>query len=343
MVVIDLVNSIAIAGLGALLTFALGYGYRRHRDRRLRMRYPVSGRFATIYDDRDGDVTLSARAHTVLRQKGREVSGETIDLSTTRRWILKGEVRPGGIVHGFYSSEDPHDAGLGTFVFTVDGRGGDLDGLWAGYDSVNKEVSGGRYILRRCPDVKISAIQSTDITTVVALLGEALGERYIEPDDVSQIMADPTRGACLVARTPDGDILGAAITSMLGLADLPARLPVGQDDLPRRLGALRYHSSIGLLDALATVPTVRGRGLGTELVNECVRHWRAHGATAALSFGWKSPAGCHIKGVLESCGFRAQFEVEDFWLEDSRLHHYSCPSCGSTCRCSAVVFIRSGL
>jgi hypothetical protein len=49
--VADLVISPVIAGLGSLAAFLLALASRGLRNRRLRKRYPLAGRFITEYED----------------------------------------------------------------------------------------------------------------------------------------------------------------------------------------------------------------------------------------------------------------------------------------------------
>jgi hypothetical protein len=111
----DLVISFVIAGLGSLATFLAGFAARKARDRRHRKKYPVAGRFVTEYEDQTAGGIVIRKATTELKQRGRDVSGITVDIVGGRAWELKGTIETGGFLHGVYKAEDPHDSGQGTF------------------------------------------------------------------------------------------------------------------------------------------------------------------------------------------------------------------------------------
>jgi GNAT superfamily N-acetyltransferase len=335
----DLLASLVLAVAGAALTFVFQRVQREGRNRRLRRQYPVGGLFTTEFEDREGDRVFIEKGLTRIHQHGTDIRGVTSELQSGRCWDLEGSVSPGGFVHGIYTAEDPHDTGMGTFFLRINGSTGDMDGLWAGYDSVNQSITGGRYTFKRCPDADIRVAASQEYPEIVALLGDALGNRYI---DVSQLqrMGQNQAEVCFVAYS-ENRLVGAAIARCVGQEELADVFPQGQavvlEDLP--LG--HYHRRVGFVSAIAVAPDCRGRGLATQLTRTAMKWLREKGATAALSFGWKSSRGCHISGVLNSCGFEAHNEVPGFWTEDSANASYSCPECGKICKCTAVIFTRS--
>lgn len=337
--VIDLTSSLLLGAIGALLTFIIGVTVRAYRQRRLRRSYPIAGDFVTEYDDIEGNDIVRRKAMSSLLQKGRTVTGTTTELDTGRSWQLQGTLNPGGFIFGFYHADDPHDRGSGTFFLEIDGHTGDLHGLWSGYDSVNRKVSSGRYLFFRCPDVMIREVRPHHASRVVALLGEALGERYIEIDDIMNSISDPDR-VCFVAIV-GSEIAGAATASVFSTDELPAQFPVDKREHVQALSMLRYHARIGHLEAVAVSPRFRGRGIATMLVDARLKWFATKTATGVMSFGWQSADGCHIRGVLESFDFREHGVVPDFWTESSKLNHYMCPACGSDCHCSAVIYARA--
>jgi GNAT superfamily N-acetyltransferase len=339
--VTDIVTSLLLAAIGSAITFAVQQIRRRYRNHRLRARYPVEGLFATEFEDRTESGTVVQKGLTRIRQHGMEVSGVTSELQTGRCWNLKGKISSDGFISGVYRAEDPHDTGSGTFFVEIDGATGDMKGLWAGYDSVNHSIEGGQYQFRRCPETDIRAAEHHEAQSLVALLGDALGDRYVEYDDVARLIKGANSELCLVARTDGADIAGAATASVVSHRDLARSFPKGKGHLLRQLPLSSHHQSVGLIQAVAVSSLYRERGIATQLTRAAMDWLRDQRATVALSFGWKSPDGCHIGGVFESCGFRPVYEAEKFWFEDSKAAGYSCPSCGDVCRCAAVIFTRS--
>jgi GNAT superfamily N-acetyltransferase len=339
--VIDVLVPILLAAIGSLITFSAQWGRRRFRNRQLRRQYPVEGLFATEYDDRSEDQTVVQKGLTRIRQHGLDITGVTSELQTGRCWNLKGRINPDGFISGIYTAEDPHDTGCGTFFVEVNGATGDMKGLWAGYDSVNHSIEGGEYKFRRCPEAAITPAAHREARPLVALLGDALGDRYVEYDEVARLIKGDNSELCLVAHTDESDIAGAATASIVPRSDLAASFPRGQDHVLRDLPVSPHHEYVGMIQAVAVSALYRERGIATQLTRAAMDWLRDQQATIALSFGWKSPDGCHIAGVLESCGFQPVHEVDRFWYEDSKDAGYSCPSCGDVCSCSAVIFTRS--
>lgn len=337
----DVFASLLLAAIGSAITFAVQQIRRRRRDRHLRVQYPVSGLFATEYEDRSGDLTVVQKGLTRIHQHGLEVTGVTSELQTGRCWNLKGRISPDGFLSGFYTADDPHDTGSGTFFVEIDGATGDMTGLWGGYDSVNHSIEGGKYKFRRCPEATIRSAEQHEARPLVALLGDALGDRYVEYDEVTRLIEGDASELCLVARTEASDIAGAATASVIPHADLQLSFPKGQGHVLGQLPVSPHHENVGLIQAVAVSSLYRERGIATQLTRAAMDWLRDRSATVALSFGWKSPEGCHIAGVFESCGFRPVQEVERFWSEDSKAAGYSCPACGDVCHCSAVIFTRS--
>lgn len=339
---LDIVDSLLLAGIASLITLTAGVVSRRIRDKRLGRRYPVAGRFVTEYDDTADGEKITRKGFTILKQRGRHITGETIDLQEGRSWILSGTVEPGGFVHGIYGAEDPHDTGTGTFFLKIGGRGGDLTGLWAGYDSVNGGIDGGKYVFRRSPDVTIREAVSDDAQRVCALLGQALGELYIDLDAIRRIIAeDETTSTCFVAVSPTNQLLGAVTTAVIAHDELASAFPIGHDDLPERLLVAKFNEQIGIVKSIAVDPKSRSRGIATQLVDRSLEWQASRGATASICVGWKSDDGCHIAGVMEVTGFDPAEDISAFWLEESKREGYLCPACGHECHCGAIIFSRS--
>jgi ribosomal protein S18 acetylase RimI-like enzyme len=334
----DILASLILAAIGAIITFAAQLTRKHLRNRQLRKRYPVEGLFTTEFEDREGDRIFVEKGLTRLHQRGADIRGVTSELQSGRCWDLEAHVSSGGFVHGIYTAEDPHDTGMGTFFLRINGTG-DMEGLWAGYDSVNSSLTGGRYTFKRSPEVEIRRAATTEYPDILALLGDALGDRYIGMSELQEIGRRPHE-ACFVAYA-ESRLVGAAISRLLTSDILPQAFPKGQEKVLNDVPIGQYHRTIGLVSSVAVASHSRGRGLATQLTRNSMDWLRDNGATVALSFGWKSDEGCHIAGVLTSCGFESRAEVAGFWTEDSATEGYSCPQCGDVCHCSAVIFTRS--
>jgi hypothetical protein len=93
-----------------------------------------------------------------------------------------------------------------------------------------------------------------------------------------------------------------------------------------------------LLKSVAVDSDVRGSGVGTAVSSAVVQAMFGTGATNVVSVGWTDGEGCHIRGPLETLGFKSRGDLEDFWYEDSLREGYSCPTCGRTW-CSERIFV----
>lgn len=338
--IVGLTSSLLLGCIGAALTYLLRLAIRLTRERLDQDLFPVSGTFVTEFEDLEDGLPVLRRATTVLRQKGTEVFGLTTELGSGRSWHLKGSVERGGFLHGAYTADDPHDAGRGTFFFSIGTEEGELDGLWAGYDSRISGIAGGRYRLRRRPDLELRKATPDDAAAIVALLGGALGERYVRLEQIRALLADENRGAAGVAVSQSGELVGAVTSSWLRPSELRDHLPAGQEGLVEELDFLEYHARAGHIEAVAVAPAYRGRGLATQLVERAVGTLEDGGATAVISFGWEAEGQCAIAGILQSQGFGLARRVENFWGRDNQEEDYDCPSCGDRCRCAGLVFSR---
>lgn len=338
----DIVSSLILGAIGAGLTFTVQFIRHRIRNARLRRRYPVAGRFVTEFEDIENDEQVVRRALSTIEQDGKTLTGETVDLKDGRSWSIRATIEDGGIVHGMYAAADPHDPGSGTLFLEVDGMRGDMTGMWAGYDSVNRRVAGGRYTFRRSPVKSVRPASPAEASQVVALLGEALGDRYIELEGIKEMISGSPDSTCLVATGESGAVLGAITVSLLSSDALREHLPVGQEDiLNRELRRLRYHGKVGHLEAIAVDDSCRQRGVASQLVESAIDWFENAEATVVISFGWSSNGRPHVAGVFDGHGFSQVAEVENFWSEDAQAKSYDCPSCGSGCRCSAAIYAKS--
>lgn len=338
----DIIASLILGAIGAGLGFTIQVARHRIQNARLRKRYPVAGRFVTEFEDIEDDQRIVRRALSTIEQDGKTLRGETVNLEDGRSWWLRATIEDGGIVHGIYGATDPHDTGTGTLFLEVDGMRGDMTGMWGGYDSVNRRIEGGRYTFRRSPVKFVRPARSTEASQVLALLGDALGDRYIELESIEKKISSSPDSTCLVATGESGGILGAITASLLSPDTFREHLPVGQEALlNRELRRLRYHGNVGHLEGIAVSDSCRQRGVASQLVEAALDWFEDSGATVVVSFGWSSNGRPHVAGVFDGHGFEQVAEIGNFWSEDAQAKGYDCPSCGTGCRCSAVIYAKS--
>lgn len=284
---------------------------------------------------RDGEATLSWKHGHI---SGRELNTEG------RSWKLEGTMDATGFLAGIYRADDPHDTGNGTFFLRIEGS--DMYGFWAGYDSVNRQVVSGTYTFRQRPRGKVRRATPDEAGRVVALLGDTLGEFYVDIGTVEEAIAGDGTATCLVEVDSSNRLLGAVTCYIVSPDSLARFLPEGQEDLINRLRVLKFNTSIGLLRSIAVAPNYRRRGVATDLTKHCIGWCAKHGASAMLTFAWlphtdPQQAVPQLAGVLTHTGFTPVDRIDHYWTRDSRSKCYQCAVCGPTCMCAAVVYTRA--
>lgn len=145
----ELLASVVVSGLGAVLTVFGARAWRLARLWHLQRLCSIDGTFVTEFEHEDGSRRMS-RAVTQLHQRGVTVRGVTTELATARTWQLEGEIDQSGFLRCTYSGADAKGGSARTLLLAIE-RGGDaLSGLWASCDSQERQVSSGQYLMRRC-------------------------------------------------------------------------------------------------------------------------------------------------------------------------------------------------
>jgi GNAT superfamily N-acetyltransferase len=338
-VVVELLENVLVGVLVTIASVAVVRVRRRIRDRRLERRYPVAGDYCTVFEDEvDGDPVM-VKATSSFEQHGLRLTGTTTNLEDRRSWRLEASIVPGnGRIHGTYIADDPNDPGMGGFFLEITPDGG-LDGAWAGFDSENKQVTSGRYRFWPTTNIAVRPMQPEDLPVALAILGAALGQRYVTLDELSQHLGDQSDRFAVVAVMPDGNVVGAATAGVTtSTVFLEKSVPSAmRARLQKALPHLDYHQ-VGVLKSVAVAGNSRGAGAGTELSQAVIDELWRRGATCVVAIGWTDHQGCHIEGTLASLGFLTLASLPDFWREESTEKGYACPTCGTPCTCEARVF-----
>lgn len=337
----DLFAGLLASAIGAVVVFLGQRARRALHDARIRRRYPVAGEYITYYDDLVDGTMVTTKASLSLKQRGEGLTGQTLNQGDQRAWRVEGSVLDRGLIQGLYYRTSPHDPGTGTFFMEPDHTiEGGYTGMWSGYDSVNRSVEGGRYRWVRQQSVVVQRLRSErshgDLAQrALATLASGLGERYIDRATFETYLSDE-RKAAHVALSASGEMLGARLTQMLSTEEVASI----QADVREAGSRLSLSSdNVGMLKSVAVRSEARGRGVGTALSRaalELLEQWQA---TAVISIAWVSGQRESSPSVLEGLGFDVVAEIENYWLEESRLSDYSCPRCGSPCQCSARVYL----
>lgn len=339
---LEIINSLpsnVLAGLaGAFILWLLKTLLQKYADSNLNKKYNLSGEYLTRYEDLDpSNEIIWRKALATLTQKGASVTGTTKNLSDDKAWFLSLTLTKQKYLTGTYSSENPHDPGLGTIILEI-ASPIRLEGIWAGYDSVNKSIQSGRYVFLKSLSPSILQLNAKHLNHVLALFGKCLGEKYITPHQLGEYATPGERKKGFVA-VVQGKVIGAVTCEIVTLDSIEKASLIPLTQLKSLLPEISFHNGIGLIKSLAVYENFRGRGVASALVKAAVEWLASQEATKIITVAWVSNGTCNAQGVLESCGFYKISEIPQFWHSDSLEKGYLCPDCGNPCRCSAAIFV----
>lgn len=325
-------KDIMIALTGAALVWGSKQLVTLCRNSGLSKKYGLTGEYLSRYEDVGSKKSKTWRkARTFLRQKGDNVTGATTDIVDSRTWKLNLQIVQQKYLLGSYENEDLVDPGTGV-VFLDILPNGRLEGLWAGYDPVNKSVQLGRYLFAKSLPATIKPLTQEHLPYALALFGTCLGERYITRDQLKAYVEDKDKKG-FVAVDSTNNVLGAV------LCETWNSVPQVNEKVSTLLPDLDFHKC-GFLKSLAVSEDQRGRGIGLKLASAALDWMRSNGSTTEVAVSWVENGHCNAKGVLENLGFKEQTKIDRFWYQESKEKGYICPSCGNPCECAALIFRR---
>ena len=178
---------------------------------------------------------------------------------------------------------------------------------------------------------QIREVFEAAIPEILQIADKELGNGYLSESDLT----NPS--GITYFSTEANVVTGFAFNRTVGTKEFLAVHP----KLAERLNEARYETeSFGLLSAVVVKDYYQGKGIGTALTRKSLQWLEATGAPYALMTAWKGVSGIHIAKVARRTGFSGQFEVQEYWAEDSIHKGYRCPDCGDPpCHCSAAVYI----
>lgn len=309
--------------------------YKVIRNLHLNKKYPVKGQYITFYEDiiKGKKSTLSAPA--TIRQKGFKIKGKTT-LEPGKTWILEGKIYYGGHICGVYHAESPHDVGVGNFFLKINADG-NLEGIWTGYDNINKTITSGHYRFNRVPKIKIQPFTGRYRANVLDLSSRLLGKGYL-PNGFPE--SESAKDFLLIA-TLSKKLIGFNYSRIMREGKLKVILKNRQINIPPDIKHADEAGTLGLLKTMCIEPEYQGHGVGTKLIEECLNKLTRLGSETIISIAWETPSGIPISGIFSRFGFHEWVRLENFWREESISQGYSCPVCGTPCNCPAVLYKRS--
>ncbi|MCC9144457.1 MULTISPECIES: GNAT family N-acetyltransferase [unclassified Arthrobacter] len=250
--------------------------------------------------------------------------------------MLEGRLTKNGRVYGNYESQDLHDDGSGGF-FLETKPGKRLEGFWAGYDSANNSVTAGKYKFWPLEKIPAAALGPNELDQALSVLGSELGYKYVSREELASYSQDTDKIA-LISKDAQG-VIGAVTGRIFETVDaFLASLPQDMTNPLRECLPGLDFNKIGFIKSVAVDRSMQGRGIASGLVDAATSKLWSLGATLIVSIGWTDEEGCHIQGVFDAAHFSTKGDIPDFWLQDSLDKGYSCPTCGTPCRCVARIF-----
>lgn len=177
----------------------------------------------------------------------------------------------------------------------------------------------------------------------VSGLAEAISELFDQEMSEGYVSAETLLGyfrsnhvlVCYEMR--DGGVVGAVIAKRVtDIADVTP--PEHVDEVKAMTDGLLSHE-FGYLSGVVVKRGYQGHRIGSRLCVDATNWMRLLDLDSALSFGWEDKDGCHIEGAAAQAGLHRSGTIEDFWLLSVLKRGSSCPTCGLTCHCSAVVLV----
>jgi hypothetical protein len=185
--------------------------------------------------------------------------------------------------------------------------------------------------------IEVRRITRDDIDDLVAISLKELGEDYLDESDFIEALDNPDV-LCNMVQV-DGVNAGFAICKIFGPSDEPRMLglPEGEDR-----DMVLECSRIGIIDSVAILDSMKGRGAGTRMCQVCYDDLVGMGCEMVCAMAWKSYTGrTNIAGILSGLGLEEHVSIQGYWntqVDSPEGHH--CPECGAPCRCYGVFWTR---
>lgn len=327
-----LATELVAGGIGAILLAFVARGTRLARNTYLRIKFPVGGQFLTFFEDFEGDERIMVAGLSKLRQRGREITGQT-QLPSGRTWDLKGRLIESVHVAGVYTATAPDDQGVGSFYLRLDE--GDLSGVWTGYDHKNKTTTKGVYWFKRLARVRIRKYEPKYRAAVLDILGTTFGQGYLGGIDAA---ASRRRAQALVALR-HGKVRGFAYGFIAEKRELKSILK-GRDCQPTP--DVRHADEAGTLGVIQTIavgPKVQRRGVGTAMFLKLERALLRDGAEVIIVPAWRYDDQVNLRGVLDTARYQEWSTIPGFWKTECDQREFHCAAReGDHCRCDVICY-----
>jgi hypothetical protein len=163
-------REIVIAFIVAILHSGMSFGfkmlYQYIDEKRFMKQYNIQGDYYTEYQDYMGGTDVIIKERISIKQSGRKVSW--ISQFGDRAWNFEGKLTNDQL-YGRYYAKSLIDRSSGNFLLLINADS-TLLGIWMGYDSANRLVSQGTYLLKPIPHIIVRDYTNDAKASVLALL-----------------------------------------------------------------------------------------------------------------------------------------------------------------------------
>lgn len=187
--------------------------------------------------------------------------------------------------------------------------------------------------------IEITDLKKEYISSALIISKEELGTDYLSESDFLECLKYNNGCFCKVAISNE-KVYGFIINRIFGpeKADEYLKLPLSEER-----DKILSVKKIGILDSASVDDTIKGKGIGSELIRTSYEEMVHNGANAICAMAWKSIHGTtNIKNILEKLGLEETISIQGYWnqMVDSPEGHH-CPDCKEPpCRCFGVFYVK---
>ena len=182
-------------------------------------------------------------------------------------------------------------------------------------------------IKNQSENLEIVTMEKSMLKEVAQIASMTLGSSFIDESILNNDI-----NLCVRSGTK---IIAYCTTRFINLDYLQKILKNKTLELPKE------YEKIGYIDSLAVNNDYAGKGIGSLLFQNTISKLKENNIKFVIMAGWKNGTEVNIKGLALKEGFKEEFEIENFWKEDSLEYNFHCTACGKPpCLCSAVIYTK---
>jgi GNAT superfamily N-acetyltransferase len=313
---IALTQEVATGIAGAMIVSFLAFSATFIHGLYIRRKYPVGGKYLSDFEDTVRGQRIVQTSLSRLKQRGRRITGKTIGRDG-RTWLLDGSIMGIGHISGVYSAEAIDDEGVGAFYLRASGLV--LDGLWAGYDHMNKNTTSGRYIFRRLVKVNIQPLRMAHAATALAIAEKVFGPNYLSETDVMG-----TSGLDVFVALYDRKVVGLAAIEVS--SSVSGKSNGDSWKLPMDVLHAEKNSRLGIIKTVAVAEELQKHGIGEQLFVAMEAMLKRRGMILCAVPAWEDDDGVHLRGILTGNGYESFLTCRHYWKD-------ACDAGAFSCRC----------